>query len=65
MALKGADYYVDFVRCKRQTLYRWKKSKWILAVYQNVLETEIPREECQKQPTDIKFRKAKTDIEVL
>lgn len=66
MALKGDDYYVDFVRCKTQTQYRWKESDWVLAVYENVLETEdIPWGKCLEKPTDIEFRKPKIEIEVL
>ena len=46
-------------------------SEWVLAVYENVLETnDTPREECKKRPkqkelpTAIKFKKARTEIEV-
>ena len=77
MNKKGADYCVKFVRCKKQTLYRWKETNWVLAVYEDVMETEEePREECQKwllqqekppvqqEKQPIQFKKAKTEIEV-
>ena len=70
MKLKGADYCVKFVRYKKQTLYRWKESNWVLAVYEDVMETEeAPEEEWQKKPNQqekqpIQFKRAKTEIEV-
>ena len=77
MKLKGADYCVKFVRYKKQTLYRWKESNWVLAVYEDVMETEeVSKEEWQewliqqeKQPIQqekqpIQFKRAKTEIEV-
>ena len=73
MKKQGTDYCVKFVRFKEQTQYAWKQTEWRLVVYKDVMESEDVSEEVlqrwkiQRKESDyepIKFKKAKTEIEV-